>query len=400
PLPASCGSGPAGLRHPGAAGPLPASCGSALERASILYDRLLRRVRFLAISCSAVGGIDPVPLDVALTKRYGNSLARVSLLHAALDRIGIPSRIGFMQGWNTGGIREDIPNAGQAVSAILKIEADGRTVYTACDNDYLPFGMLDVDAQGTTACFLNASGTAFQFETIPEGGAGNRSERDVFVKITDDGAMDVREVRRMHGPSQASLRGLKAAKERERQNFAEQLVKRVHPKAQMTGYALSRLDDLNAPVTLTLQYRITDGVVRASDELMAFRNHWVTYNSRSAGLAMRTYPLDYYATEESVNSVVFELPDGFRWVPWNRDYHWNCGCLVYESTLEQQRQTLLFTDRFRVFRKTYPPAAEYLHYRGCLQQMAELSKQWLIIERAPVAAPDGLPGPVMPDPQG
>ena len=121
---------------------------------------------------------------------------------------------------------------------------------------------------------------------------------------------------------------------------------------------------------------------------------------RSAGLATRTYPLEYYATEETVNTVVFELPEGFRWVPWNRGYTWNCGCLSYESTLTQHRQTLQFTDRFRVSRKTYLPGTDYRHYRSCLQTMAELAKQWLIIERKPFTQPNGLNGPVAPDPQG
>ncbi len=377
-----------------------ASESNDLAKAAAVYDKLVRRVRFLSIGCPAAGGVEPVRIDVALTKRYGNSLARVALLHFALKRLGIESRVGFMQGWSVDGINPEIPSFGQAVAAILRLDIDGRTFYTACDNDYLPFGMLDTDAQGTMACFLTASGTDFAFERIPEGGAGNRTERHIFVQVAADGSMDVRDARTVHGPGQAALRGLKAAKAQERQNFAEQMAKRVHPKAKLSGYALSDLDDLNAPVTLTLNYRITDGAIRASENLMAFRNHWIGYNSRSAGLATRTYPLDYYATEETVNTVVFELPEGFRWVPWNRGYTWNCGCLSYESTLTQHRQTLQFTDRFRVSRKTYLPGTDYRHYRSCLQTMAELAKQWLIIERKPFTQPNGLNGPVAPDPQG
>jgi len=377
-----------------------ASASPDLAKAAAVYDKLMRRVRFLPIGCPAAGGVEPVNVDVALTKRYGNSLARVSLLNAALTRLGIESRVGFMQGWNVDGIKQDIPNFGQAIASILRVDVDGRIFYTACDNDYLPFGTLDTDAQGTTACFINASGTGFTFERIPEGGPNNRAERDIFVKLAADGSMDVREVRRVHGPAQASLRSLKAAKDKEIQNFAEQMAKRVHPKARLAGYALSNLDDLNAPVTLTLQYRITDGALKASDQLMAFRNHWISYNSRAAGLATRTYPLDYYTAEETVNTVVFELPDGFHWVPWNRGYNWNCSCISYESTLTQHKQTLLFTDRFRISRKTYEPVAEYQHFRGCLQMMSELGKQWLIIEQKPPEQPNGLPGPLVPDPKG
>lgn len=377
-----------------------ASAPNDLAKAAAVYDKLLRRVRFLGIGCPAAGGVEPVKIDVALQKRYGNSLARVTLLHAALARLGIESHVGFMQAWNVDGIKREIPSFGQAVSAILKLEIDGRTFYAACDNDYLPLGIVDTDAQGTTACFLNASGTGFVFDHLPEGGSDNRNDRYIYVQLDANGSMDVRDVRTIHGPAQASLRSLKAAKEKEKQNFAEQMVKRVHPKAKLSGFAMSNLDDLNAPVSLTLQYRIPDGAVKASEHLMAFRNHWISYNARSAGLATRTYPLDYFSTEETVNTVVFELPEGFGWVPWNRDYNWNCGCLSYESTLTQHLQTLQFTDRFRVTRKTYPPAAEYRHYRGCLQIMSELAKQWLIIERKPLAQPGGLKGPLAPDPQG
>ncbi len=353
-----------------------------------IHDAILKKIRLLPVSFFDLGGVAPLPVDVALQKRYGNNQARVCLAHFALKKLGVPSEVGLTSYWNADEIRFESPTLGQAIYAVLRVEIDGRPFYTSLDSDYLPFGHLPTAFQGARAIFLRQG--AFVPELLPEGGpANNQTWRTVFAKLDADGSLEVTEIRRPRGPGEISLRTLRAAKAQEKLNFAQNAVKRVHPKAVLTGFTLSDLDDLQTPVALTLRYRIPEAAIKASDRLLAFKNLWVNYSAGSASLATRTWPLEYWATEESVNSVLVELPPGFRWVPWNQDYVWDCGCLSYRSTLDQHGSTLQFADRFAAERKSFPPGELYDHYRGCLLVMANLAKQWIIVERDEPASGTG-----------
>ncbi len=360
---------------------------STAEKVRKVHAAILKKIRLLPISFFDLGGVAPLPVDVALQKRYGNNQARVCLAHFALKKLGVPSEVGLTSFWNADEIRVETPNLGQAIYAVLRVEIDGRPFYTSLDSDYLPFGHLPTAFQGARAIFVR-NGT-FVAEVLPEGGANNQAWRTVFAKLEADGSLEVTEIRRPRGPGEISLRTLRAAKAQEKVNFAQKSVKRVHPKAVLTGFTLSDLDDLQKPVALTLRYRIPEAAIKASDRLLAFKNLWVNYSAGSASLASRTWPLEYWATEESVNSVLIELPEGFRWVPWNKDYVWDSGWLSYRSTLDRQGNMLQFADRFAVERKSFPPGELYEHYRGCLLVMANLAKQWIIVEREDPATEAG-----------
>jgi len=351
-----------------------------------LYDAILRKIRLLDISCFDYGGIDPVHSDVALKKKYGNNMARVCLLHFALKNLGIKSAVGFVNYWDQQGILEKVPEMGQAGFAMLKISVDGVNFYTTCDSDYLPFGNISTSFQGTIGCFLGEKG--FTFERIPEGGAEpNRSDKQVFVKILPDGSMEVKEIRQYRGPYEVTLRTLRAAKERQKQMYAEKSVKRVHPKAQLESFGLSDINDLKAPTVFTLSYKIPQAAMKVSENLMTFRNLWVDYNSTSASLATRTFPMEYWASTENVNTIVLEVPEGYTWVPWGKNYSFNCGCMNYFSTMSQTGYQLVFSDRFDVRRKEYIGDEVYQHYRSCLTTMSELANQWIILEKLGTEAP-------------
>ncbi len=383
-----------------------AAGGTAAEKTRLVYEAILKKIRLLPLSIYDMGGVEPLPVDVALQKRYGSNLARVHLMHCALAKLGVPSQIGFVSYWGADEIRMESPNLGQAAYGVLRVELDGRPFYTTLDSDYLPFGHLPTGFQGSRAIFLR-DGT-FTGETLPEGGpADNQVWRSVFARLGEDGGLEVTEIRRPRGPAEASLRTLRAAKAQEKVNFAQKTIKRVHPKAEMLGFSLSDLDDMQAPAVLTLRYRIPDAAIRAADHLLAFKNLWVNYDASSASLASRTWPMEYWATEENVNTVLVEVPAGFRWVPWNRDYVWDCGCLSYRSSLSQNGTTLQFADRYAVHRKVFPPDETYQHFRRCLQEMSNLTKQWIILEKEPAgkgvtggAAPGArateAPGPARP----
>ncbi|HNV69809.1 MAG TPA: hypothetical protein PKO06_08940, partial [Candidatus Ozemobacteraceae bacterium] len=364
------------------------------EKARTLYDYLLRRIQMVGVGLGDYGRYVPPSIDGVLTKKYASAFARVALMHFALKKLGIASAIGFVDAWQDGGLKERIPSLGQAADALLRVSLDGRTLYLTLDSDYLSFGVLHTGYQGARAGFLING--RIVFETLPEGLEWNRADQQVFVKVLADGSFEVKDLRNFRGIHEPGLRGLRSAKEKKKLQWAQGLVKRIHPKAELIDYSLTDVNDLTAPLSLALTYRIPDAAIKAGENLLAFKNLWVRYGAGSASLEKRKYPMEYYAWSDSANNIVFELPDGFRWVPWGRTFNYACGFLSYASNLMQNGRMVSFSDRLTVQRKELDVIDAYPHYRGCLTRMADLSNQWMIIERVAVATPSAASATVNP----
>ncbi len=364
------------------------------EKARVLYDYLLRRIQLVGVSLGDYGRYVPPALDGVLTRKYASAFARVALMHFALKKLGIASAIGFVDAWQDAGLKERIPSLGQAADAVLRVTLDGRTFYLTLDSDYLSFGVMQTAYQGARAGFLIDG--RMVFETLPEGLEWNVSDQQVFVKVLEDGSFEVKEIRNFRGIHEPVLRSGRSVKEKQKLQWAQGLVKRVHPKGVLIDYSMTDINDLTAPVCLALTYRIPEAAIKAGEHLLAFKNFWVRYGAGSASLEKRKYPMEYSAWSDAVHNVVFELPEGFRWVPWGRSFNYACGFLSFAGNLMQKGRMVSFSDRLTVQRKELDVKDAYPHYRACLTRMADLSNQWLIIERVPTTPTASSTAPVVP----
>jgi hypothetical protein len=350
------------------------------DKAAQLYELINKEIRPIGMSIGDMGSYEPVSGDITLTKKYGNRQAKLAILYFALAKLEIPAEIGFTSGKREVTVTEKYPNLSLAGYPVLKVKIDGKSIYTDGGSVYRPFGTLSTSLQGGKAVFF-ASDKA-SFEELPRTTSDwNRFDRNVLVKMQDDGSMDVKEILHFRGPFEVGLRELKAAKEREKKMYAEQRVKRVHPNATLKSFALSDVTNLQAPVVMTLNYHIKEAAQKASDNIMTFTNFWVNYQSSSASLSKRKFPMQYWATEENSQTIIFELPKGFKWVPWNKQYHYSSGQLTFLSNMHQNQSLLIYSDRFTAQKDEFAANQEYEHYRKCILTMSELANQWIIIEK-------------------
>jgi hypothetical protein len=358
-----------------------------------LYETINKDIRDLGIGAAQMGSHLPVSADITLTKKYGNAQANLALLHFALEKIGIKSYPGFAPARRENVLLNDHPNLGLANFAVLKVIIDGKTFYTDGGSVYLPFSTYSTGFQGATAAFLDSGNNNFVFEEMPRQTLDwNRFDRSVFVKILSDGSMEVKESLVYRGPYEPGIRELKSIKEKEKRIYAERRVKRVHPRALLTGFGLSDLNDLNGPAVMTLDYTIPEAAQLASDKIMTFTNFWVNYQSSSASLASRTFPMQYWASEENQQTIVFELPENFNWVNWERQYQHTSADMIFFSNIHQNDNKLIYADRFTIYTDEFTTDAAYQNYRQCILTMSELANQWIIIEKSEPQQEADTPG--------
>lgn len=353
-----------------------------MDAVNRIYDLLNREVRDVDMSITLMGSFAPVNSDITMRKKYGNLHSMLTLMHYALQKLGIESYPGFCSGNREKVTIREHASLGHTDYALLKVIIDGKSFYTDGGTPYRPFGTVSSWLQGAIAGFHNEKSSSFFFEELPKQTyEWNRFDRTVLARIKTDGSMEVREVMNYRGPYETRVRELKSLKDQEKSNYAERRVKRVHPRAVLKSFGLTELNDMNAPVAMTIEYDIPEAVQIASDKLMTFTNYWVTYNSSSASLERRNYPMQYWACEENQQTIIFELPEGFDWVTWNRQYQHRSGRLNFFSNMNQSGRNLIYNDRFVNTIDEFVTDAEYQNFRQCMLTMSDLANQWIIIEK-------------------
>lgn len=356
---------------------------TSYQKVCKLYEAINKDIRDVGMGTQQMGSFKPVSTSITLQKKYGNTQSMLALLHFALKKAGIESFPGFCAGKRELVTVKDHSNLGLTDSTILKIMIDGQPFYTDGGSIYLPFSYIPTYLQGTIAIFHDIDKSSFFFESLPRQTFDwNRFDRTVMVKILENGSMDVQESLLYRGPYEAGIRELKSIKEKDKQNYAERRVKKVHPRAVLQSFGLSDMNDLNGPAVLTLKYTIPEAAQMASDKIMTFTNFWVNYDSGSASLATRTFPMQYWATEENQQVITFEMPENFNWVTWGKQYQHVSPDLIFMSNINQNGRQLIYSDRFIARADEFLSNAAYQNYRQCILTMSELANQWIILEKS------------------
>lgn len=352
------------------------------EKVCKIYNFLNKEINIVGMAPDDMGSFKPVSANVTIDKKYANEQALHALMQAMLSKIGIKSYIGF-----TDSKREKLTylnhaNLNFATIPVLKVIVDGKEYYTDGGSIYTPFSVISAAIQGSEATFLDIEKKEFFTENLPlQTYNWNTNTSTIHVKILEDGSMEVNETQLYRGPYEENIRELKSIKEKEKSNYAERRVKHVHPNAILKSYGFTDMADLNAPAVYNISYVIPEAAQKASDKIMTFTNYWIGYNSSSASLSKRKYPMKYWATECTSKTIIFELPEDFNWVKWDKQYKYSSPELTFTSNINQNNRQIIYSDRFEINTDEFLDDKSYQGYRQCILTMSELANQWIIIEK-------------------
>ena len=352
------------------------------EKVCKIYNFLNKEINVIGMEPVDMGSFKPVSANITIDKKYANDQAFQALMHNMLKKLNIESYIGFTTSKREKVTFKDNPNLNFATTPVLKVVIDGKSYYTDSGSIYTPFSVLSSSIQGSYATFLNEEKKEFFDETLPlQTFDWNTYSKTIYVKILEDGSMDVNEATLYRGPYEESIRELKSLKEKEKSNYAERRVKGVHPNAVLKSYGFTDMDDLGSPAVYNISYHIPEAAQKASDKIMTFTNYWVNYNSSSASLVKRKYPMKYWATEHTTKTIIFDLPEGFNWVKWDKQYKYSTPSIMFTSNLSQNSRQLIYSDSFEANVDEFLDDKAYNNYRQCILTMSELANQWIIIEK-------------------
>jgi len=348
------------------------------KKAKSIYDYLVCEIRTIPVPFRACSLL-PTEVNKVFERKYGNDLDKSALFATMLGQAGIEARLCFVVPQGDGALMKSVPSLDHFSQCVVWFKVGNEETFASVLDDRVPMGVLPADLQNAPALLIDSDSSRL-IRTPLADAEREMSRRTVRVEIAPDGAFHVAEDILYRGQRAIGMRSMKGMKEEEIKKLFQQRVGRIHPDADLLSYRLSDLKDLEAPVRVRMEYRISDYALRAGKELMVFRLPNFHYTAAGVGKPTRVHPLRWRTRLADINRYTILLPSGWRvyYVCPNTQEKSPCG--TYSARYRQGHGKLEFEDIFRRERVN-APASAYGVFKGTLQARARVAREWIVLQR-------------------
>jgi hypothetical protein len=347
------------------------------EKLKAIYSYVAREIRRVPVPPEDYS-YRPKELGEIYKNCMGNSLDKAFLFQGMLERAGIKAFLVWIRPRSEGSVCEEVPSLGQLTVPLVAVPAGSAEFrFFSPALDTVGFGNLPADYQQTRGLLIDGSRSRLVDVRCPEPQLlANRYEMSLAV----DGGMSVEKSAALHGDHAIALRELKDRKPEEMKRHFEEMVAEVHPNAVLSRYEVSDLKDLCQPVTARIRYRIPGYALRGGEDLLVFQVPEIDYSAYSVGRAQREHPLDWGKPRVTRHQAVIRLPAGYRIYYLPEGVSIDAAPIRYRARFKAAEGTIEFRDEYR---REAPvlPARRYADYKRCLETMAGLAKERIVLEK-------------------
>ena len=280
-------------------------------RIRAVYDYVVSRTRYVALEFG-IHGFKPYPVEMVLTRRFGDCKDKASLMHAMLEALGIDSRLVLLRTRRMGNLQEAPASLAVFDHAILYVPK--HELYLDGTAEFHGSGELPADDRGAEALVIEPDGTGSHIRRTPEAKpADNVGETRARLSLSADGSATLDLTESNRGPWTAELRRTFESPDERRARAEEQLARAAFPGVKVTAVEVSDPHDIERPFTARFQAdapgfaTLSSGGLRFSP-LGQQRSYVESY----AQLSRRTLPQRLPAPQRLTVSTEVELPRGFR----------------------------------------------------------------------------------------
>lgn len=348
-------------------------------RARALYNYVACEIRYIPVAPAEFSYL-PKPLDRIFENKFGNSLDKAYLLYGMLKLAGFNPSFLWIRSQAKGELVEVILSLGQFTTPLVALEINGQTQYLNPSFDTVPFNTLLDKHQGVYGLLIKRKASQLIKTPLYEP-AREAVQNNFEITLLANGDITVKKTIDLSGGYEIAKRRHKDLKPKELTKQFQEMVNRIHPNARLIDYDISDLRDLNQKVHFTLTYQIKDYATKAGAELLVFKIPEINYSAWTVGKKTREFPLDWDARTLSSNKATIIIPAGYKVYYLPENYSFKAPSLVsYQAQFEVKEQTIIFNDRYCCETISISPE-KYSDYKKCLETMATLAKEWIILER-------------------
>lgn len=339
-----------------------------------LYNLVCKEIRFAPVPLSATIPV-PKTLKTVYKTKYANSLDKTYFLYGLLKKSGIQNYIVLTRSKEVGRFVKEVPSPQQFTYALLLVIIDGDSIFLDPREDTYTKGYISEEIQGEKGLVL---GTEGEFVRIPLQD-NEKKTVEMSVNIKADGSCEIKKSEELGGKYGINFRRLKEMKEEEIRKRLEEDVSLIYPGAKLIDYVLSPLTDLTREVTLSVRYRIKNFAFLAGDFLFVTLPE-IDYSAASVGASERKLPLFFNTYNITEHRIEFVFPDGFSVYHIGRARNFKKDFITFSSEFSYKDNKVVYRDYFKRKALLLDPS-KYEDYKTCLQVMAEVTNEIIVLKR-------------------
>jgi hypothetical protein len=349
------------------------------ERARRIYNYFIQNVRQLWVGPHEYSFV-PRPVGEVFDKLAGNTIDKGMLLVVMLREAGLDAHYVLCRTQGAGRVVEEVPCIRQFNDVLVAVDLPEGRRYLGFDDETVRFGEIAVEYQGTRGLLVRPGG--FELVTIPLNPPEREADRYEYeMRITPSGDLHVDLTARCTGSSESALRSAwKDMKDEEVRRSLMVNLANIHSKSSLGDYAFENLNDLSEAAYFTESYILHDYAMRAGDDLLVFRLPEIEYSALEVGKPDREFPLYWSSRSMLTNDIRLDIPQDFKVYYAGKDYEADGGVATFTADFDVKDRVIRYRDAY-VHTETRAGREAYAAYKACLETQAQVSKEWIVLER-------------------
>ena len=357
-------------------------CDNENEITASIYHWMQKDIRYISIKGAASSGVSGHPASYTLSRGFGDCTDKSILFSTLLQAAGIqayPVYVGTNR--SVAMLDPEIPQyyGNHCITEVFLADTSFYLDATGGANGgYSRYPSFSSGDHGIYA--VNAQKRKVELIPVPSPD-DHLSTYNLDINVDREGNLLISARMDFHGPYEAGWRAtLSRLTRREDQRVRfEKMVNSISPGAKLADFSFTDTDDFNAPLSLTLRYKLTD-FLKFADSIAILRLPVVSRNLRFSeiSLAERKLPLVYSTSSSVKHDINLTLPEGWKILYLPDEFALKSKEVSYSAQYIEEGGTLRFNDLYaRPVREIQPH--KYPDYRELLTQISKYHQKPILL---------------------
>lgn len=348
---------------------------SAEEKARAIYNWCIRNIRYVGIEYGDAG-YEPHKASEIFANKYGDCKDQAILLISLLQEAGIEAYPVLIGTKGTFKLEEAFPCL-PFNHCIAAVPIDDKLIFLDPTAETVSFGDLPAADQGRKVLvFFKDHGGIISTPSFPA--THNRVVKNTYIRVNPDESMEAsRQVVTFGNYDQGQRFRFKYTRPVLIEEFLKETVHSIVPGGRLLEYHIENVEDMDKPVRLSYKFRGPSYLVRAGKARV------INLSGISTTLVakdQRNFDIDFNLLNIEESTTVIELPQNITlkfmpealkfdtpWTEMNNEYAFKDNKLILTAKSIQKKKII--------------PREEYPKFKAALEELAEKSKQCIILER-------------------
>ncbi|MFQ5645374.1 MAG: DUF3857 domain-containing protein [bacterium] len=357
---------------------LVAQAADTREKARNIFHYVASKIRYVGLEYGQ-SGYKPHRAKEIFLNKYGDCKDQATLLVAMLRQVEIPAYLVLINTTGGGRVIKDLPMM-QFNHCLAVVDIDGEKFWLDPTAGTCSFGDLPKGDQDRHVFVMYSMLGSFDKTPLypPE---NNVLQRSTNLEIRLDESVHGYSTLLTRGNYNIGFRGYKYHKPIKRERILKRMLNSLYPGGELINYSFSDLDDLNAPVKITMEYA-GPKFLKQAGSLRIFQLPGVGISAGSVSLSKRKYDIFFKALSRTENLITITVPPNLSVRHLPGPIEKEAVGLSYKSSYRKQENKIVFKET-RTIAKARISAADYPEYKKFKEGIALESDQYIILEVKP-----------------